>query len=303
MIRITFRPGLAIIGTVLALVTTVPAQAAPVTITINDNNTCTGTWVSSSNPPTITCTTGAPPPSSGAPTGCTLTVNGQSSLSVVGGTTVTLSAQCATGNPTVFKWTNPSGAGFGTGVSSAPFVVNSNATFSVTPNNGQDGNTATASVTVSGTAPPPSSASCGGYSTLDLGTLPFTNRLTSSGFGNNGMAIATLQVPGGFSRNVNTIAIYEYGGAVTGRRAWLSKTRCDTSATAAPYFIQDTGPVFNYSIGGAAIDIYGQPIVVMQPGETWYLMVRNETSFYGNALKSSCTSGNCDIGITWYPPN
>jgi len=303
MIRITLRDGLAIIGTALVLVAAVPAQAAPITITINDNNTCPGTWVSSSNPPTITCTTvaPAPPPASGAPTGCTLTVNGQSSLSVAAGTTVTLSAQCATGNPTVFKWTNPSGAGFGTNVSSAPFVVNSSATFSVTPNNGQDGNTATAAVTVSTTAPPPApgpSASCGNSTALDMGTVQMNGvPLFSSGFSDGMTAVATLVVPqGSFSSNPQAIAIYEFGTTNVARRAWLSRTRCDTSATSQPYYIQDTGPVFTFSING-------NQGVVMRPGETWYLMVRNEASWFGGALQSTCGAGACNIGVKWYPPN
>ena len=54
----------------------------------------------------------------------------------------------------------------------------------------------------------------------------------------------------------------------------MSKTRCDMSATAAPYYLSNQGPVFSFSIGGN--DPYA---VNMQPGETWYLMIRNQKPF------------------------
>jgi hypothetical protein len=89
--------------------------------------------------------------------------------------------------------------------------------------------------------------------------------------------------------------VFEYAGDVTTRKAYLSKTMCDTSATSKPYLLRDTGPVFAVQVGGTPTT----SAVYMQPGETWYLMVKNEQLL---STKSSCTSGACDIGIKLYRP-
>jgi hypothetical protein len=38
----------------------------------------------------------------------------------------------------------------------------------------------------------------------------------------------------------------------------------------------------------------------MQPGETWYLMVKNEASYFGQVTPSCSTSpdAHCNVGIT-----
>ena len=118
-------------------------------------------------------------------------------------------------------------------------------------------------------------------------------------FGKDMTAIVALPVPTTHVSGSNTIAIFEYAGPQTDRRAWLSKTKGDMSATTAPHYITNSGPVFNYTING------NDPNSVnMKPGETWYLMIRNESvSYFGGAISSSCSSGDCPIAIKWYPPN
>jgi hypothetical protein len=132
-------------------------------------------------------------------------------------------------------------------------------------------------------------------------------RVESSGFGDFGndvTAIVKLVVPAEYrSTNPQTISIFEFQGPSTTRRAWLSKTRGDMSNFNPPYYVQDSGPNFNYCINGNPVDQYGTPIAVFHPGETWWIMIRNEYSFFGQPLAKSCNGGGCHIGLKWYPPN
>jgi len=110
----------------------------------------------------------------------------------------------------------------------------------------------------------------------------------------NQTVICALLVPAWPATGTNSIAVYEHQGPPTFRRAWMSKTRGDMSATIAPFHQGGQGPVFQYCINGNDPDA-----VQMKPGETWYLMVRNEKPFppYG----PSNGGMDCSIGIKWYP--
>lgn len=136
---------------------------------------------------------------------------------------------------------------------------------------------------------------------VDMGPVGFNGQPTwSHGFGYGDTAVATLIVPDHPSSNPSTIAVYEVGTTNVSRRAWLSKVRFDCGATKRPWYVADTGPVFNYQIGGSGAD----GVLVMQPGEIWYLMVRNELdlSFFGDGVKPSLDPGQiADIGVKWYP--
>jgi hypothetical protein len=236
------------------------------------------------------------------PSGCTLTPS-TASLPAGGGN-VTLTSACSGGGaPTSYAWT---GAGVVTPTAANSQIVNVTATttFGVTPSNGSGaGNTATAGVTVGGGGGGTLPATCniGGttYNVLDLngqnsiGTLPFSTPTISSGFGGSKVLIATLIPPAGLSTKTNTMTVYEWGSASTSRKAWLARSPCDTSGT-YPYYQATSSPVFNYTIGGT-----DSSAVNMQPGEKWYLIVINQKPFGG----SSCSSGSCDVGIKWYPPN
>ena len=248
---------------------------------------------------TASVTWSSTPPS--APSGCTLTA---SSASLAAAGSVTLTAACAGGGaPTSYAW---SGAGTVTPTAANSQVVNvaATTTFSVTPSNGGgNGNSASATVTVGGGGSGiPATCTVHGvtYNVLDvnaqnsIGTLPFSTRTISSGFNGSKVLIATLVPPAGVSTNTKTLAVYEYGAPSTSRQAWLARSPCDWSGTGA-YYQQTSGPVFNYTIGGA-----DPSAVNMKVGETWYLIVVNQKPFFtGN----SCSSGTCDVGITWAPPN
>jgi len=249
---------------------------------------------------TTSITWSSTPPS--APSGCTLTAS-PSSLAAAGN--VTLSASCSGGGaPTGYTW---SGAGVVTPTAASSQVVNVATTtnFTVIPSNSSgNGNTASATVTVGGGGGSGLPATCSihgvSYSVLDvngqnsLSSLPFSTRTISSGFNGAKVLIATITPPAGVSSSTNTLTVYEYGAPSTSRQAWLARSPCDWSGTGV-YYQQTSGPVFRYTIGGA------DPTAVnMKVGETWYLIVINQKPFFtGN----SCSSGTCDIGITWSPPN
>jgi hypothetical protein len=137
-----------------------------------------------------------------------------------------------------------------------------------------------------------------------MGDLNFTGERSFSmdydvnvtgGFGNHVVAITTLHVPANARIGSSTnIAVYEYAGPSSWRRAWISKSKCDMSA-ARPAYASDSGPHFYLSVGTAQ-----SGMVTVQPGETWYLMVTNQTDIYGS-IRDSCSAGHCEIGVTAYP--
>jgi len=278
------------------LLAAAPAHASTITLT---NIACDDVVVGGvAGARTLTCTTttSPPPTSGGVPTGCSLSA---SPSSLTGSGTVTLAASCSGGGaPTSFAWTGGA-VTTQTAAGTQVITVAATTTFYVTPSNASGpGNQAQATVTVSASppAPPPASgASCGNYVATEMGAVQMNGvAVLSRNFGANTVAIASFTVPAGYPTTTNTIAIFEYVSAPTYRKAWMSKTRCDMSATAPPYFLSSDGPVFQYSIGGTDPNA-----VAMRAGETWYLMIVNERPF---GLGPSCGSGTCDIGIKWYPP-
>jgi hypothetical protein len=149
----------------------------------------------------------------------------------------------------------------------------------------------------SGDAPPAGNAP-DGYTPLLLPDVhPDGERVVSGNFEVGQMAMAKLVVPEGLASNRNTIAVFEFDSPPTARRAWLSKKAWDVSSTTQPFYLTDTGPVFNYSIG---MDPPPNDCVPMVAGETWYLMVVNEKPFPPHD-PSGHPGQNLQIGIKMYP--
>jgi hypothetical protein len=248
----------------------------------------------------------------GAPSGCS--VSPPTNAIGSGGGTVSLVAGCTGGGSVATTTWTKNGSPYGgtfpdslpanTGTTGVTYTYT--ATF-CTSDNLCSSASATATV-AAGSAPPPTSASCGTLKVIEpfLETSSTTKKLTfsgerfiTSGFGSSKstVVVAQIDVPSGIS-GPTTLAIYEYASSSTPRRAWLSQTRCDMTATAAPYFMGGNGPVFQIQVGGFA----DSTKVNMQPGETWYLMVKNEGGGRTGSITDSCSSGTCDIGIKLYKP-
>ena len=132
---------------------------------------------------------------------------------------------------------------------------------------------------------------------LDVGVVEMDgSRTATTAFGAGMIAMATLRVPVDAKPGQNAITVFEFGDTATFRRAWLSRTAWDTSATEFPHYVSAQSPVFQFSIGAEV------PMTVnMRPGDTWYLMVSNQKPF--PPYDPSIPPGRrANIGIKWYPP-
>lgn len=281
----------------------IPQLAPAATLTING---CATLTVETDG--TITCNAVAPPPPvDGAPTGCTVSTL-PAQLPNTGGQVNAPTVSCTGGGQVAqTTWTRLQ--------ASVTFPVTLPANTLGSPQTyTYSGSVCTATnlcTTVSYSATvaanetvPPVAGSCGNLKVItpteeknaSNTTMTFTGQryLTSGLAGAETIAVAKIVVPADIS-GLTTLSIAPWGVNTT-RRAWLSKTMCDTSATAAPFKMQaGGGPTMNIQIGGAPTT----SAVQMQPGETWYLMVKNEQLL---SNRSSCLSGNCDIGIKLYHP-
>ena len=300
-----FSSAMAGIGLALLQTVSLQVQAAPpvqMAVQILDPSGVCASWTTGGSilAPTITCNAGTPPPP-GAPV-CTISANGQNPLTMSAAGAVALSASCSnTDGSTTWAWT---GAGASPTTPAGPtpgqqsLTVSATTTFGVVATNAT-GPSAPVTVTVTVGAPPPPPgplpATCGNLKVVDMGVLPaFTAQVNSSGFGANTVAIATLKVPAGFPASTSTIYVFEVEGGGTWRKVWLSQTVCDMSATTSPAFTSaGNRPSIPYNIGGT-----DPSANVMQPGQTWYMMVVNQKP---GSTASSCT-GSCNIGSVWNLP-
>jgi hypothetical protein len=263
---------------------------------------------------TITCVTGvAPPPPSapGAPTGCTALAS-PLSLSSAGGI-VTLSGSCSGGTVAKTTWKRNST------IVSAPDTVPSNSSSSAanytytaefcTNADGTLCTTASAgTVTVAaGATPPPTVGSCTDQKLAVITPYLETNsavteltfdgaRFVTQGFTGANVVVATIRVPQGESGET-AVTAYEYTNTATGRRMWLAKSPCDFSNDRFPYYTASTAPKLPIWIGAG-----GDPSrhVVMQPGEVWYVMVRNQSVSFSGTVTNTCKSSECNIAIKLY---
>ena len=269
---------------------------------------------------TITCGTPSapPPPSATAPGNCSVTPS-PTQLPATGGS-VSLTANCTSGPaPTSTTWTRTRTGSFAASFSPPDTLPDNSASSAPAyytyaarlcagdPNVAANCTTASSStVTVAAgvVAPPPSASSCGS-STVVTPVLETSGQATdfnftgdrflaSGGFNGTAVAVGKINVPSTAKLGGSAwLQVYEYAGVKTDRRMWLSKSRCNTAFTGTGYAAGKT-PTIYIRVGGSPLT--GE--VLMQPGETWYVMVKNETALFGGAATSSCTTGDCPAAIT-----
>ena len=266
--------------------------ASAQSITLNFDTSCPNPTAQGSGPNILISCGGT----SGAPTAVPVCSPTASATQVTPGQSVTLRANC-TQSPTSYMWTG------GLASNNANPTINPQATadYTVTASNALGSSTAkTVRVTVSDNPPPAPGdgsipAACGATKVVSMGSLKMDgSRVASSGFGGDVIAMSTFVVPAGLSSSKSTISIYEYGGGITARKAWLSQTPCDMSARlGSPFYIENSAPNFAYAIGSDLGNVR------FEAGQRWYLMVKNEKP---RSTDSSC-SGTCNIAIKIYPPN
>jgi hypothetical protein len=114
-------------------------------------------------------------------------------------------------------------------------------------------------------------------------------------FGAGMVAMATLVVPKDTALGKGLLTVSEYNDPPTARLAWLSKKQWDMSGAAAPCFLTGKNTVFRYATSENFLDPW---TVLMLPGETWYLMVRNAELISPMSEKPATT---VNFGIKWEP--
>jgi hypothetical protein len=264
---------------------------------------------------TITCVTGSttpPSPPAGAPSGCTASVS-PTSLPAIGGAVNLATASCTSGGTPDDSKTKLKRNGV---VVSRPDTLPSNSASSTaklytysaqfcTSDGicGADVAAGTVTVAAGVTTPPPSTGSCGnlklinqflvdgGRSTSDPLTFDQA-RYVTSGFDGSSVAVATIKVPAGVI-GATSVEVREYTAQATGRRVWLSKSICDFTATGRYY---QGAPQVKLPIWIGASNPDPAYYALMQPGETWYVMVKNESLGYFG-VTNTCKSGGCEASI------
>jgi len=298
MNRLSLRNSLAVAGTVLALAIAAPAEAAKFTISIDDADTCKGTWqtTGSVNNPTVTCVQGSSPPPSGAAPSCAITP----SMTVSSGTSVTLAlANCSPSSGLSFSWTT-GGTQVSTGATYATPALASTTTYTATVSANGTSTTYQTTVTVNGTtAPPPVSGSCSGYNVVDLGDLAFDgSRIATIGVTGSAVVVGRIvlpnPLPSGWAGRASSIAVFEYIDAQYSKKLYVTKSPCDFSAVWPAYGegnsmnVQATfqNPMYN--------------AVNMNPGDVWYITVKNERL---NGAPSCSLSASCNFALTLSAPS
>ena len=120
-------------------------------------------------------------------------------------------------------------------------------------------------------------------------------RFLTQDFNGAAVVVGTIRVPAGAS-GASRLQVYEYVDTKTDRRMWVSRSRCDMSQSSGAAYASGKTPTIYIRVGGTPS--YNE--VLMQPGETWYLMVRNEASLFGSVSPSCSTTvgAHCNVGIT-----
>jgi hypothetical protein len=130
-----------------------------------------------------------------------------------------------------------------------------------------------------------------------MGEIPLDGtQHMSSGFSGENILIIEVVAP---TSGSSQLTLYEYATPSAWRKAWLSGHRCDMTATGAPAFSQGTGPNLYFAASPAGDGGPFDPFPVT-PGETYYVMVKNERS----DGQPSCGAGQvCDVAVKIYPPS
>ena len=236
----------------------------------------------------ITCGTTSPPPAT--------PVCSALGATIASGQSANLQASCP--GATSIAWFDSSQNQVGSGSSFATPALTSSTVYYVRGTNGA-GAGASLPVQVSvggGGGGGGGGASCGNSKVVDIGAVTMgPGNYPVTGMSSDKVGVASFTVPPVSGSSYLTVSAY--GGSQTYYQAWVSKTRCDMSITAitSPYYRYSNGINMRYAIGVPASG--GQ--MQFQPGETWYVMIREVSP----AGKATCPVGStCDISVQVHLP-
>jgi hypothetical protein len=302
--RIRRLSAIAVIALPLYLAVGGAAQAVQITtmVTINDNNTCPGSWQisGSASSPIFTCMvdTATPPPAATAPV-CTITP----SQTVAANTSVPLALNCSSPTNTTItvSWTQGSVGSVqvaNTANYTTPTLINSTTYFATATANSLS-TTYQTTVTVQAATPPPSTAtSCTGYTVVNVGDLRFDGtQVNTSGLKGAAVMVGRIVIPDplptGYYGKQASLSTFSWISATAWKKVVLSRTPCDFGAV-APAVSQGLTANLYLSFGTANTNA-----VTVKAGEVWYLNVKHELPFGGQ----SCSNGvYCDFALRVYPP-
>ena len=289
------------IGVLSSALTVAPGATTQYTVTPSNSAGVGATF-------STTVYIGNGPPTGSVPSNCSISQSpSTSSTPVAAGTTVTLSASCASGDAvTSCAW--------GNGISSTACSVNITApaatsSYSVTPSNSiGPGPTTITTVQIAGIIGPIAQNFCTGSDQTIIVNWPASGQVkpSTSGFGNQRIAFK-ITVPQYFSPALNIThtgfmrTAEVPGNANTFREVTVSRNACDFQSGSYMWNdigMGDTGPSVSFSVNnpngyqqtGSAFNI--------NSGDTIYFNIRN--SFNGSP---SCGSSSCDILFDFATPN
>jgi hypothetical protein len=228
-----------------------------------------------------------------SPPACTISASNSSPFT---GTSVTLTASC-NNSPSSYAWTGCSSA-------SATCVTTSSAAgalnYSVSASN-IVGQGAAASTTVSwqqSTAPPDF---CSAYSDVvriskSWGGVPTYPSDYGGAFRASEVLVIAVTVPASAanaSSKLFSASVSEYQGAGISRDFRLSRSPCDFSRS-----LDSTGANGPISIGGrgSTTTVSGNVGFNMQPGDTFYISIRN---YFNGSLQCTTSTCNAIVGYQW----
>ena len=149
-------------------------------------------------------------------------------------------------------------------------------------------------------APVPAPVASCSSGAINLGDLRFDgSQVDSAGVTGATVAYARIVIPnplpGWWIGRSSYVSVFESGTGTSAKRLYLSKSPCDLYPGYPAYSEGNgSGNIFMRFVDTS--DPYSVPV---QPGDIWYLTVKNEWP----SGKASCVGGNCNFAIRMYPPN
>jgi len=237
-----------------------------------------------------------PPPPLVAPT-CTISPW----QTVSANTSVTLAlTNCSTpsGGTITYSWNRggPGGTQVGTSATYTTPPLTATATFYATAS--ANGLSAIYATTVSVTPATPI-GDCSQYTAVSLGDLAFNGAQVDSDYMRGsvvafGRIVIPDPLPAGWAGKTAQISVFGFADGDFWKKVYLSKTACDFTAVPNAWG-QGTGVNLYVTFGAA-----GPNAVTVQPGEVWYLNVKNETIFGTGSCGAAL---RCNFAVRAYPPN
>lgn len=242
----------------------------------------------------------APPPSVGAPT-CTITPT----QTVFTSTSVTLALGNCTapaGGALTYSWNEGSVAGTkvaATASYTTPVLTATTQYWATVTGSDDQSTSYSTTVIVTTVTPPPATGKCSNYTAVNLGDLNFDGTQVNS-VNMHGSAVAYGRIvipnplPAGWAGKTAQVAVFEHDDGSIWKKVYLSKVACDfTPVTWA--WGQGNGVALYMNFGGT-----GFGTLTVQPGDIWYLNVKNE-SIFGT---SSCgLDRSCNFAVRMSPPS